>query len=97
MLKGLPIIRLHNVAGQKAGDLGGFKTKEVLQQFMGVNRVSSHKKGGDSQISVKPGVIVTIFKSICTRNPGNPLNVCISKSVVRFYDFSLNGLLLDCC
>ena len=30
-VKRSPILRLHNVAGQKAGDLGEFKSKEVLQ------------------------------------------------------------------
>ena len=46
VLKGLPILRLHNVAGQRVGDLGGFKSKEVLQQgqFMRVNKCQVIKR-----------------------------------------------------
>ena len=45
-VKRSPILRLHNVAGQKAGDLGGFKSKEVLQQgqFMRVDKCQVIKR-----------------------------------------------------
>ena len=43
-VKRSPILRLHNVAGQKAGDLGGFKSKEVFQQFTGVNKCQVIRK-----------------------------------------------------
>ena len=43
-VKRSPILWLHNVAGQKAGDLGGFRSKEVFQQFTGVNKCQVIRK-----------------------------------------------------